>query len=188
MDTRHPVALPAAAGPLDADPAGLPPAPAMPMAFGTRRDFCVAACQALSLGAIAATLQACGGGGDGNPNSPNGPPLASLPALNATVVNGAASLSVAGTALASNGGAAIVTTPNFGQVLVVRQDAATVSVLTATCTHQQCTITGFEGGTFECPCHGSRFSATGTVVRGPATANLRRFTASIDNGVITITA
>jgi len=155
--------------------------------FHSRRDFCVTACQALSLAAVAATIQACGGGG-GNPNESGGNPLPLLSSLNATVVNGAATLTVAGTALASTNGAAMVSTPNFGQVLVVRTDAASVSVMTATCTHQQCTITGFENGVFQCPCHGSRFNTTGGVVRGPATASLRRFNATITGDTLSITA
>ena len=184
MDTRHLVeplaAAPAAAA---ADPVGT----AVPVPLGTRRDVCVAACQALSLGAIAATLQACGGS-NGNPNDPGVNPLPALPNLNATVVNGAATVTAAGTALSSAGGAAIVTTPNLGTVLVVRQDAATVSVLTATCTHQQCTITGFQNNVFQCPCHGSQFNATGGVIRGPATQSLRRYNATVSGDVISITA
>ena len=57
---------PLAAAPAAAETLGTP----VPATLGTRRDFCVAACQALSLGAIAATLQACGGGG--SPNEPSG--------------------------------------------------------------------------------------------------------------------
>ena len=64
-----------------------------------------------------------------------------------------------------------------------------VSAYTATCTHQQCTITGFTEGVFQCPCHGSRFSpSNGSVVRGPAAQSLRRFNATITNNVISITA
>ena len=67
MDTRHLVESPLAAAPAAAaETLGTP----VPATLGTRRDFCVAACQALSLGAIAATLQACGGGS--NPNEPSG--------------------------------------------------------------------------------------------------------------------
>jgi nitrite reductase/ring-hydroxylating ferredoxin subunit len=178
METRHPEAQSPAA------------AEAVPATFGTRRDFCVAACQAISLGAIAATLQACGGGG--NPNEPSnggGTAFPTLQTFAATVVNGATTLTVdASSPLASAGGAALVTTSTFGTVLVLRSDATNVSVLTATCTHQQCTINGFQGGVFECPCHGSRFNATGQVQRGPATASLRRFTATLTGNVITITA
>jgi Rieske Fe-S protein len=95
---------------------------------------------------------------------------------------------VDGTALSSAGGAALVASA-LGTMLVVRNDATTVSAYSATCTHQQCTINGFGENVFECPCHGSRFNpATGSVVRGPATQPLRKFTASITNGVVSITA
>jgi len=185
MDTRHLVDSPVAAAPAAAaDPLGI----AVPATLGTRRDFCVAACQALSLGAIAATLQACGGGSD-NPNEPSGGfgNVPSLPSLNATVTNGTATVNVAGTALATAGGTAIVSS-SIGTMLVVRNDAASVSAFTATCTHQQCTVTGFTEGVFQCPCHGSRYNTGGMVVRGPATQNLRRFNATITNDVISITA
>lgn len=184
MDTRHLVETPnAPASVAAAEPLG-PPVPAI---LGTRRDFCVAACQALSLGAIAATLQACGGGD--NPNEPSGGfgNVPSLPALNATVANGTASLNVAGTALATSGGTAIVSS-SAGTFLVVRNDATSASAFTATCTHQQCTVTGFTEGVFQCPCHGSRYNTQGAVVRGPATQNLRRFNATVSGDVISITA
>ncbi len=104
------------------------------------------------------------------------------------MTNGAATLTVDGTALSSAGGAAIVTS-GLGTLLVVRTDATSVSAYTATCTHQQCTINGFTESVFQCPCHGSRFSpANGSVLRGPATQPLRRFNASITNGVVSITA
>src|SRR5215218_10236911 len=130
MDTRQLVDSPLAA---TAEALGTP----VHATLGTRREFCVAACQALSLGAIAATLQACGGGS--NPNEPSGGfgNVPSLPALNATVTNGAATLTVDGTALAASGGAAIVSS-GLGTMLVVRNDATSVVAYTATCTHQQC--------------------------------------------------
>jgi Rieske Fe-S protein len=185
MDTRHLVESPLAAAPAAAaDTLGTP----VPATLGTRRDFCVAACQALSLGAVAAALQACGGGSD-NPNEPSGGfgNVPALPSIPATVTNGAATLAVGGTALATNGGTAIVTS-SLGTMLVVRNDTASVSAFTATCTHQQCTVTGFTEGVFQCPCHGSRYNTNGAVVRGPATQNLRRFNATITNDVISITA
>ena len=79
-------------------------------------------------------------------------------------------------------------TSSLGTMLVVRSDTTTVSAFTATCTHQQCTVTGFTEGVFQCPCHGSRYNTGGQVVRGPATQNLRRFNATIANDVISITA
>ena len=55
MDTRYPVAISHVADPQGPAPADTSLGPANPMTFGTRRDFCLTACQALSLGAIAAT-------------------------------------------------------------------------------------------------------------------------------------
>src|SRR4029079_16719620 len=51
--------------------------------------------------------------------------------------------------------------------------ADTFTAVTATCTHESCTITGFNGQAFVCPCHGSRFSTSGAVQNGPATPHLR---------------
>lgn len=44
--------------------------------------------------------------------------------------------------------------------------------LSLVCTHLGCTVEQFENG-FRCPCHGSRYSAQGSVERGPARLPLR---------------
>ena len=44
-------------------------------------------------------------------------------------------------------------------------------VISLTCTHLGCMVEERSLG-FECPCHGSRYSPDGTVVKGPAAANL----------------
>jgi glycine/D-amino acid oxidase-like deaminating enzyme/nitrite reductase/ring-hydroxylating ferredoxin subunit len=58
---------------------------------------------------------------------------------------------------------------------VHRDDAGRLHVLSARCTHLGC-IVGWNGAdrAWECPCHGSRFAADGTLVQGPATADLPR--------------
>ena len=61
------------------------------------------------------------------------------------------------------------------QVAAHRDDDGELHVLSARCTHLGC-IVGWNAAdrAWECPCHGSRFAADGTLVQGPATADLPR--------------
>jgi cytochrome b6-f complex iron-sulfur subunit len=49
----------------------------------------------------------------------------------------------------------------------VFRDAEGVYAISATCTHLGCTVARSTKG-FECPCHGSKFDANGSVEAGPA--------------------
>jgi Rieske Fe-S protein len=58
-------------------------------------------------------------------------------------------------------------------VVITKDDSGTIHAFSATCTHQGCTVSSVSNGTIDCPCHGSRFSASdGSVVQGPATRPL----------------
>jgi nitrite reductase/ring-hydroxylating ferredoxin subunit len=63
----------------------------------------------------------------------------------------------------------------LGQQAVHRDAGGTLHAVSARCTHLGC-IVRWNGGeqTWDCPCHGSRFAATGEVLTGPATTALRR--------------
>jgi Rieske Fe-S protein len=87
--------------------------------------------------------------------------------------------------LAAVGGAAMVRSSG-GTFLVARTGQDSFSALTTICTHQTCTITGFDSTNYVCPCHGSRFTTTGRVINGPASAPLRSFAAQFSNNVLTI--
>ena len=57
-----------------------------------------------------------------------------------------------------------------GEKLAAFMDAAgELHLMSAKCTHLGCTVAWNPGeGTFDCPCHGSRFGPLGEVVNGPA--------------------
>ena len=149
----------------------------------TRREFCA---HAISFVTVASLIEGCGGGG--NPGGPSGG--GNVPQL--TTINASASgnsltvNNVSGTALANQGTAALVQGSN-NSVLVTRTGQDTFNALTAICTHEQCIVTGFQSGTFVCPCHGSQYNTSGAVVQGPANRALRQFSTQFTNNVLTIT-
>jgi glycine/D-amino acid oxidase-like deaminating enzyme/Rieske Fe-S protein len=63
----------------------------------------------------------------------------------------------------------------ISQVAIYKDRKGKVHTFSAICTHLGCTITwnGLEKS-FDCPCHGSRFSSTGKVINGPANNNLEQ--------------
>jgi Rieske Fe-S protein len=70
-----------------------------------------------------------------------------------------------------------------GGVVVTRDADGGVHALSATCTHQGCTVSSVEQGQVSCPCHGSVFDAsTGAVVRGPASRPLPPVTVVVRSG------
>ena len=152
----------------------------------SRREFCVSACHAATVVALGSVLQSCGGGG--SPAGPGGgntaPPLA---VVNGTVAGGTVTVSVDGASpLATVGGAALVRSSS-GDMLVARTAQDVFAALTAICTHENCTITGFRTPTYVCPCHGSQFNTAGQVQSGPATRSLRTFPTQFAGTTLTIT-
>ena len=147
----------------------------------TRRDFCASCSKSAALLAIAG-VTGCSGG----PTSPSAS-SSPLSTVAATVSGRAVTVAIgASSPLAPVGSMAIVQT-SLGNFLLTRTGANTVSVLTATCTHEGCTITGFSGSNFVCPCHGSTFTTSGSVVAGPANRALQQFNAQLTVGIVTFT-
>jgi 3-phenylpropionate/trans-cinnamate dioxygenase ferredoxin reductase subunit len=61
------------------------------------------------------------------------------------------------------------------QLAVYRDDEGLTYELSPRCTHMGCTVDWNDTArTWDCPCHGSRFAADGSVVRGPAAEPLER--------------
>ncbi len=126
----------------------------------------------LAVSAAGTTALACGGGGGvSGPLAPPPPTArtirAPLPAVGETVPIFDGDLALA----------------------VTRVSETSVVAVSRTCTHMGCTVLlpGQPGGTFDCPCHGSRFTVTGTVVNGPAERPLPSFPARIDGQQVVIT-
>jgi len=157
------------------------PQRAMSIPTHTRREFCVQSAALMSVGALTAAIAGCGG----SPTNPSSG-FPALSTLNATAgANNTATLTVAGTALANVGGAALVNAS--GRSFLVAQTATnTFSALTSTCTHEGCTVNTYQNSVYECTCHGSQFSTSGAVLRGPAGSSLRQFATSFAGGVLTI--
>jgi len=149
----------------------------------SRRRFCAGACQVASGATIATLFTACGGG---SPTSPSGGGnISTLGTIAGRFTTGRVDVTVAGSALASEGGAAVIESI-AGVFLLSRTSANSFTAVDATCTHEGCTVTNTDGDQYVCPCHGSRYTRSGQVVHGPALASLRRYTTSFNDGVVTI--
>ena len=149
--------------------------------MATRREFCLHACQGVSFVGIAAALQACGS------ENPAGPPSTfQLPTIAGTFANGSITLTIDVASPLSAVGSAALVQSGAGNFLVAHTAQNAFSAVTAVCTHEVCTVTGFENQVFVCPCHGSRYTTSGVVVMGPAPLPLKQFATQFSNNVLTI--
>lgn len=146
----------------------------------TRREFCVHACQTVSVLTVGAVATGCGGLTSPSDNDP------SLPVVNASVNSGTLIIPVDPTSpLAAVGGMARVST-SAGAFLIARTAEASFMALTAICTHEGCVVDRFSDQAFVCHCHGSHFSTSGGVLRGPAGSPLRQFATQFADNVLTV--
>lgn len=66
----------------------------------------------------------------------------------------------------------------LSKVAIYRDESGVVHELSPVCPHLGCIVRWNSAEkTWDCPCHGSRFDAHGTVLNGPANVNLQEFTA-----------
>lgn len=153
----------------------------------SRRSFCAGACHVASGAALATLFTGCGSNSSSSPSGPSGPGStpANLAVVSGTFTGGAVRFSAAGSPLTEVGGAALVQSI-AGPFLVARTSAAAFTAVEAVCTHEGCTVTEADGSTYVCPCHGSRYTRTGQVVLGPATASLRQHATTFTDGVVSI--
>ena len=72
-----------------------------------------------------------------------------------------------------------------GHPVIVTNMAGKIVVYSAICTHLGCIVKP-SGTELHCPCHGSVYSATGTVVHGPATLPLPFYSAKVSGGSVLV--
>jgi nitrite reductase/ring-hydroxylating ferredoxin subunit len=148
--------------------------------FETRRDFVALGCRIVSISALG-PLIGCSNG----PTSPSGA-AGNLPTIDTQATAGVATLTVdANSPLSAVGSAALVKTSTT-LLLVAHVSQDTFSAVTAVCTHEGCTITGFQNQIYVCPCHDSEYTTSGSVVRGPATQPLRQFATEFSGTTLTV--
>ena len=76
-------------------------------------------------------------------------------------------------------------------IRVFRTGQTSFKALSRICTHQGCTINWQNSASkFKCPCHGSEFNQSGSVIKGPASSSLQSFTTQFDSqtNILTISA
>jgi len=75
--------------------------------------------------------------------------------------------------LANDEGA--ILSKGFRKIALYRDRSGTLHSFTAVCPHLGCVVQwNADEKTFDCPCHGSRFSKEGIVINGPAVSDLER--------------
>jgi nitrite reductase/ring-hydroxylating ferredoxin subunit len=132
-------------------------------------------------GLTAPILVACGS--DGEAGSTSSPTTGSTPTDTAT--SGTPTTGSSGTVLGKAseipvGGGMVY---KDKKVIVVQPTAGTYKGYTTSCTHMGVQITAVEGGTMNCPAHGSKFKiADGSVANGPATTPLPTVTVAVEGG------
>jgi cytochrome b6-f complex iron-sulfur subunit len=71
-------------------------------------------------------------------------------------------------------------------IIVINTGEAFIA-LSAVCTHQGCMVGYDHGdGNLPCPCHGSVFSITGSVLEGPADSPLKTYELTQEGDLLTI--
>jgi cytochrome b6-f complex iron-sulfur subunit len=84
--------------------------------------------------------------------------------------------------------AALKTTGGYaynGNIIIIRVGESQYIALSKLCTHQGCTVS-YSTNQLVCPCHGSKFDTSGSVLQGPATASLKKYTVVLNGSTLQI--
>ena len=74
-------------------------------------------------------------------------------------------------------------------VSIVRTGSGSVTAVSVVCTHAGCQINGYDSGSqsYSCPCHGSVFSSSGSVLVGPASSPLPTYSSIVTGSGVQVT-
>ncbi len=72
-----------------------------------------------------------------------------------------------------------------GRILLITQSGGKLTALDSTCTHMGCTVAP-DGSKLQCPCHGSQFTLTGSVIQGPAPSALHPVSVKVVAGQVVL--
>ena len=72
-------------------------------------------------------------------------------------------------------------------IIVINSGSGNFVALSSVCTHEGCTV-GYDSptGNVKCPCHGSVYAITGSVLTGPAPTALKSYPVSKTGNILTI--
>ncbi|MFE0137609.1 Rieske (2Fe-2S) protein [Streptomyces sp. NPDC059037] len=133
---------------------------------------------------LAVALTACGDGDDGSDQygKDDSAPAEKKSPEGAGSSGGAGGAVLAKTSEIPVGGGKIFKAEG---VVVTQPTKGEFKAFSNRCTHKQCPVTSIEGGTINCPCHGSKFDITdGSVKASPAPAPLPATEISVDGDSI----
>ena len=73
-----------------------------------------------------------------------------------------------------------------GDIIIINAGDEFIA-LSSICTHQGCTVSYDSGSNnLPCPCHGSVYSTSGSVLQGPADAPLKKYELTQEGDILTI--
>jgi cytochrome b6-f complex iron-sulfur subunit len=76
-----------------------------------------------------------------------------------------------------------------GDLIIIRSGESQYMAFSRLCTHENCVVTySHAAGNLPCPCHGSVFSVTGSVITGPAPRALKKYNVTLSGTQLTIKA
>lgn len=74
-----------------------------------------------------------------------------------------------------------------GNIIIIRINASQYVALSKICTHESCEVSfNSTAGQVVCPCHGSRFDTSGSVLQGPATRSLTKYSVTLEGNSLKI--